>query len=37
MRLRGSLDANLESLQTNLVCYPRMHFLLPSYAPFQTE
>ena len=33
LRFDGSLNANLAEFQTNLVPYPRDHFMLSSYAP----
>jgi tubulin alpha len=33
LRFEGSLNMDLNEFQTNLVPYPRIHFLLPSYAP----
>jgi len=33
LRFTGSLNVNLNELQTNLVIYPRIHFPLCSYAP----
>ena len=34
LRFNGNLNAKLNDLQTNLVPYPRIHFLLPSFTPF---
>ena len=34
LRFNGDLNANLSDFQTNLVPYPRIHFLLPSFTPF---
>jgi tubulin alpha len=33
LRFEGSLNMDLNEFQTNLVPYPRIHFLLPSFAP----
>ena len=33
LRFRGDLNANLAELQTNLVPYPKAHFLISSYSP----
>lgn len=33
MRFKGALSTNLQEFQTNLVPYPRIHFMLSSYAP----
>jgi len=33
LRFAGSLNVDLSEFQTNLVPYPRIHFLLASYAP----
>jgi len=33
LRFQGSLNVDLKEFQTNLVPYPRIHFLLASYAP----
>jgi tubulin alpha len=33
-RFEGDLKMNLSIFQTNLVPYPRIHFMLPSYSPF---
>ena len=33
LRFDGALNVDLQELQTNLVPYPRLHFLVPSYAP----
>jgi tubulin alpha len=33
LRFEGSLNMDMNEFQTNLVPYPRIHFLLPSYAP----
>ncbi|EFN83589.1 Tubulin alpha-3 chain [Harpegnathos saltator] len=37
MRFRGDVNTSLEELQTNLVPYPRIHFLLMAYAPMITH
>ena len=34
LRFYGSLNMDLSSMKINLVPYPRIHFLLPSYSPF---
>ncbi|XP_043681597.1 tubulin alpha chain-like [Vespula pensylvanica] len=36
IRFEGSVNVNLEELQTNLVPYPRIHFPLVTYAPITT-
>lgn len=33
LRFEGSLNIDMNEFPTNLVPYPRIHFLLPSYAP----
>jgi tubulin alpha len=33
LRFQGALNVDLNEFQTNLVPYPRIHFLLTSYAP----
>ena len=33
LRFEGTLNMDMNEFQTNLVPYPRIHFLLPSYAP----
>ena len=33
LRFSGALNMDLMELQTNLVPYPRLHFLVPSFAP----
>jgi len=33
LRFEGTLNIDMNEFQTNLVPYPRIHFLLPSYAP----
>ena len=33
LRFKGSLNVDLNDFQTNLVPYPRIHFMLSSYAP----
>lgn len=33
-RFEGALKMDLSIFQTNLVPYPRIHFLLSSYSPF---
>jgi tubulin alpha len=33
LRFAGALNTDINEFQTNLVPYPRIHFLLPSYAP----
>ncbi len=33
LRFDGALNVNLTEFQTNLVPYPRIHFMLSSYAP----
>jgi len=33
LRFQGSLNVDLNEFQTNLVPYPRIHFMLSSYAP----
>lgn len=33
LRFKGSLNVDLNEFQTNLVPYPRIHFMLASYAP----
>ena len=34
LRFDGALNVDLNEFQTNLVPYPRIHFMLSSYAPF---
>jgi len=34
IRFQGDLNVDINEFQTNLVPYPRIHFLLSSYAPF---
>ena len=36
MRFEGALNTDLNEIQTNLVPYPRIHFILPTYAPYIT-
>lgn len=36
MRFDGSINVDLSEFQTNLVPYPRIHFPLVTYAPFQS-
>jgi len=36
LRFQGSLNVDINEFQTNLVPYPRIHFLLCSYAPLIT-
>ncbi|XP_032667827.1 tubulin alpha chain-like isoform X3 [Odontomachus brunneus] len=36
MRFRADVNTSLQELQTNLVPYPRIHFLLMAYAPMTT-
>jgi len=36
LRFAGSLNVDLTEFQTNLVPYPRIHFMLSSYAPLRT-
>ena len=36
MRFNGPLNSYLTEFETNLVPYPRIHFPLTTYAPFQT-
>jgi len=33
LRFEGKLNVDITEFQTNLVPYPRIHFMLPSYAP----
>lgn len=33
LRFEGRLNVNIDEFQTGLVPYPRIHFLLGSYAP----
>jgi len=37
LRFQGSLNVDINEFQTNLVPYPRIHFLLCSYAPMVSE
>ncbi|KAF8495326.1 beta-tubulin 2 [Gautieria morchelliformis] len=37
LRFPGQLNGNLRKLSLNLVPFPRLHFLVPSYAPFFSE
>ena len=37
MRFGGGLNNTLHELVTNLVPYPRIHFLTPAYSPFVNE
>jgi len=37
MRFDGYLNKNLAELQTNLICYPSIHFTFSSFAPFVPE
>jgi len=37
LRFQGSLNVDVNEFQTNLVPYPRIHFLLCSYAPIVSE
>jgi len=37
MRFDGSINVDLSEFQTNLVPYPRIHFPLISYAPFNSQ
>ncbi|KAF8574568.1 beta-tubulin [Ramaria rubella] len=37
LRFPGQLNGNLRKLSMNLVPFPRLHFLVPSYAPFFSE
>merc|ERR1712194_948709 len=34
LRFDGALNVDITEFQTNLVPYPRIHFMLSSYAPF---
>lgn len=34
IRFEGALNVNISEMRTNLIPYPRHHFLLSSYAPF---
>jgi len=34
LRFPGQLNGDLRKLSTNLIPFPRLHFLIPSYAPF---
>lgn len=36
LRFDGALNTDLTEFQTNLVPYPRIHFMLSSYAPLLT-
>ncbi|TRM65074.1 Tubulin/FtsZ, GTPase domain-containing protein [Schizophyllum amplum] len=35
LRFPGQLNGDLRKMSTNLIPFPRLHFLMPSYAPFQ--
>ncbi|KIJ50886.1 hypothetical protein M422DRAFT_65542 [Sphaerobolus stellatus SS14] len=37
LRFPGQLNGNLRKLSINLVPFPRLHFLVPSYSPFYAE
>ncbi|GJJ08733.1 Tubulin beta-2 chain [Clathrus columnatus] len=37
LRFPGQLNGNLRKFAMNLVPFPRLHFLMPSYAPFFAE
>ena len=37
LRFKGDLDVDLADVQNNLVPYPRIHFPVVSYAPFQSK
>merc|ERR1719361_1792515 len=37
LRFESSLNANLQDFQTNLVPFPRLHFMIPSMAPLASE
>ena len=34
LRFNGHLNMDLTSIETNLIPYPRIHFVIPSYSPF---
>lgn len=36
LRFEGSLNVDMCEFQTNLVPYPRIHFMLSSYAPIRS-
>ena len=36
LRFPGQLNGDLRKLSLNLIPFPRLHFLCPSYAPFHT-
>lgn len=36
LRFKGSMNVDVNEFQTNLVPYPRLHFLITSYAPLQS-
>ena len=37
IRFNGTINVDLKEFQTNLVPYPRIHFLSPSMAPFKSQ
>ena len=37
MRFKGMMKKNLRELDTNLVPYPLIHFMAPSFSPFCSE
>ena len=37
LRFNGDLNTDLKDIKTNLVPYPRIHFPVVSYAPFQSR
>lgn len=37
MRFNGALNVDITSLYTNLVPYPKSHFMLSSYAPIMSN
>ena len=37
MRFEGKLNIDLNEITSNLVPFPRMHFLVPSLSPIQTS
>ena len=37
MRFEGNLNIDLNEITSNLVPFPRMHFLIPSLSPVQTS